>query len=86
MSTWNFIYSAEDIEKVVSLARANFREGEEKVKRTVRAVYERKKARRLEGERKELERRWARHWKREGDHFRKQRVLGCQKTATKGPK
>ncbi|KAL8971230.1 MAG: hypothetical protein Q9197_003381, partial [Variospora fuerteventurae] len=70
MSTWNFIYSAEDIEKVVSLARANFREGEEQVKRTVRAVYERKKMRRLEGERKESERRWTRHWKREGDPFR----------------
>lgn len=70
MSTWNFIYTAEDIEKVVSLARANFREGEGKVKRVVRAVYERKKARRLEGERAETERKWRRHWKREGDHFR----------------
>ncbi|KAI4118940.1 MAG: hypothetical protein LQ345_001077 [Seirophora villosa] len=70
MSTWNFIYSAEDIDKVVSLARANFREGEEKVKRTVRAVYERKKAWRLGCEQKGLERRWTKHWKREGDHFR----------------
>lgn len=69
MSTWNFIYSAEDIEKVVGLARANFREGEEKVKRTVRAVYERKKSRRQQRERSERERRWRKHWKREGDHF-----------------
>ncbi|KAI4193214.1 MAG: hypothetical protein LQ346_003993 [Caloplaca aetnensis] len=69
MSTWNFIYSAEDIDQVVSLARANFREGEEQVKRTVRAVYERKKCRRQERERSERERRWRQHWKREGDHF-----------------
>ncbi|KAI4133585.1 MAG: hypothetical protein LQ338_000097 [Usnochroma carphineum] len=69
MSTWNFIYTAEDIEKVVSLARANFREGEEKVKRVVRAVYERKKRRRKERERRELERRWRKRWGREGDHF-----------------
>ncbi|KAI4139350.1 MAG: hypothetical protein L6R39_006334, partial [Caloplaca ligustica] len=30
LSTWNFIYTASDIEKVVSLARANFKEGEAK--------------------------------------------------------
>ena len=51
MSTWNFVYTPENIEKVVDLARANFREGEEQVKRTVRAVYERKKKKRVEGER-----------------------------------
>lgn len=70
MSTWNFIYTPEQIEKVVSLARANFREGEEKVKRVVRAVYERKKARRMETERRVLDRRWRGRWKKEGDHFR----------------
>jgi cytosolic phospholipase A2 len=43
MSTWNFIYTPEDVEKVVGLARANFEEGKEQTKRTVRAVYERKK-------------------------------------------
>lgn len=50
LSTWNFIYTPEQIEKVVDLARANFEEGREQTKRTVRAVYERKKARRLEKE------------------------------------
>ncbi|KAL8756950.1 MAG: hypothetical protein Q9184_004339 [Pyrenodesmia sp. 2 TL-2023] len=69
MSTWNFIYSAQDIHKVVSLARANFREGEEKVKRTVKAVYERKRSRRQQRERSEREKGWRKHWKREGDHF-----------------
>ncbi|KAL8940637.1 MAG: hypothetical protein Q9216_002716 [Gyalolechia sp. 2 TL-2023] len=70
MSTWNFIYTPEQIEKVVSLARANFTEGEEKVKKVVRAVYERKRTRRLEAERKGLDRRWRGRWKKEGDHFR----------------
>ena len=37
MSTWNFIYRPEEVEKVVSLARANFDEGREQVRRTVRA-------------------------------------------------
>ncbi|KAL8691534.1 MAG: hypothetical protein Q9218_003258 [Villophora microphyllina] len=57
MSTWNFIYTPDDIEKVVSLARANFRQGEGQVKRTIRAVYERKKRGREEKERREQERR-----------------------------
>ncbi|KAI4170143.1 MAG: hypothetical protein LQ343_005149 [Gyalolechia ehrenbergii] len=70
MSTWNFIYTPEQIQKVVSLARANFREGEEKVKRVVRAVYERKRARRLEAERRGLDTRWRGRWKKEGDQFR----------------
>lgn len=57
MSTWNFIYTPEQIDKVVALARANFEEGNEQTKRTVRAVYERKKAMRLEKEKKEKTRR-----------------------------
>ena len=60
MSTWNFIYTPEEIEKVVSLARANFEEGREQTKRTVRAVYERKK--RLREQREEKGR--IREWKR----------------------
>ena len=54
MSTWNFIYTPEDIDKVVALAKANFEEGESQVKRTVRAVYQRKKAARekMEGRRR----------------------------------
>jgi phospholipase A2 len=60
MSTWNFIYTPEDIEKVVSLARANFEEGKEQVKRTVKAVYERKKKLREQREKAEK----IKHWKK----------------------
>ncbi|KAL8727289.1 MAG: hypothetical protein Q9181_005764 [Wetmoreana brouardii] len=70
MSTWNFIYTPQDIEKVVSLARANFKQGEQQVTRVVRAVYERKKARRIGKEREERERRWGKRWRGVGDHFR----------------
>ncbi|KAI4277320.1 MAG: hypothetical protein LQ337_001861 [Flavoplaca oasis] len=69
MSTWNFIYTPKDIDKVVALARANFRAGEEQVKRTVRAVYTRKKQKRLERERRARMRKWGRHLKESGDHF-----------------
>lgn len=47
MSTWNFVYTPEQVDKVVALARANYAEGREQVRRTVRAVYERKKKTRL---------------------------------------
>ncbi|KAG9631932.1 cytosolic phospholipase A2 zeta, partial [Aureobasidium melanogenum] len=50
MSTWNFVYTNDEIDKVVSLARANFEEGKEQTKRTIRAVWERKKKQRLERE------------------------------------
>ncbi|KAH0384541.1 cytosolic phospholipase A2 zeta, partial [Aureobasidium melanogenum] len=50
MSTWNFVYTDAEIDKVVSLARANFEEGKEQTKRTIRAVWERKKKQRLERE------------------------------------
>ena len=69
MSTWNFIYSSEDIEKVVSLARANFNEGKEQTRRTIRAVYERKKAKRLEAEEKGRIKRWKNQLRDSGDHF-----------------
>lgn len=71
MSTWNFVYTPEQIEKVVALARANYDEGREKIRRTVRAVYERKKKLRLEREeaaRLERERR-ERELGISGDHF-----------------
>jgi phospholipase A2 len=61
MSTWNFVYTPDQIDSVVSLARTNFQEGEEQTRRTVRAVYERKKAKRLEMEDEEKRRR--RQWK-----------------------
>ncbi|EMD86037.1 hypothetical protein COCC4DRAFT_83490 [Bipolaris maydis ATCC 48331] len=61
MSTWNFVYTPEQIDSVVDLARANYNEGAERTKRTVRAVYERKKRQREEREKEEKERRW--RWK-----------------------
>ncbi|KAL4820130.1 acyl transferase/acyl hydrolase/lysophospholipase [Aspergillus spinulosporus] len=47
LSTWNFVYTPEQIDAVVGLAKANFAQGEQQVKRVVRAVYERKKKDRL---------------------------------------
>jgi phospholipase A2 len=61
MSTWNFVYTPEQIDSVVNLARANFQAGAERTKRTVRAVYERKKRAREQREKEERERRW--HWR-----------------------
>jgi cytosolic phospholipase A2 len=49
-STWNFEWSSQQVEDLVQLARVNFMEGEEKIRRTVRAVYERKKRERLRQE------------------------------------
>ncbi|KAM0257511.1 hypothetical protein ACHAQJ_004325 [Trichoderma viride] len=43
LSTWNFVYTPEQIDSVVELARANYDEGKDQIKATVRAVYERKK-------------------------------------------
>ena len=48
LSTWNFIYTPENIDKVVELARANFKAGEQKTKMAIRAIYERKRNERLE--------------------------------------
>jgi phospholipase A2 len=76
MSTWNFVYTPDDIDNVVALARANFEEGRERTRRCVRAVYERKKKKREERESAEREMRWRRNVrlgivgkKGEGDHF-----------------
>jgi phospholipase A2 len=76
MSTWNFIYTPEDIDNAVALARANYEEGREQTRRCVRAVYERKKKKRLEVENAAREARWRRKVrlgivgkKGEGDHF-----------------
>lgn len=49
MSTWNFIYTPEQVDAAVALARANFHEGADQIRNTVRAVYERKKQLRLQG-------------------------------------
>ncbi|KAL2206594.1 FabD/lysophospholipase-like protein [Sarocladium strictum] len=50
LSTWNFIYTPEQVDKIVELAKANYQEGKAQVKATVKAVYERKKKLRLEAE------------------------------------
>ena len=50
MSTWNFIYTPENIDSVTALAEANFADGQEKTKMAVRAVYERKRRQRLQRE------------------------------------
>ncbi|ORY64917.1 acyl transferase/acyl hydrolase/lysophospholipase [Pseudomassariella vexata] len=76
MSTWNFVYTPDEVDKVVALARANFDEGKEQIRACVRAVYERKKKQRLEKE-KERRREGRRRLRRlgiegklgEGDHF-----------------
>ncbi|KAI1658553.1 FabD/lysophospholipase-like protein [Daldinia decipiens] len=76
MSTWNFVYTPEQVDKAVALARANFDEGKDRIRRCVRAVYERKKKLREEGEaaaKKEAYRRLVRlgiaDKLGEGDHF-----------------
>ncbi|GAB7359119.1 hypothetical protein MBLNU230_g5187t1 [Neophaeotheca triangularis] len=80
MSTWNFVYTPEEIDSVVALARANFNEGREQTRRTVRAVWERKREGRLrrEGEEREWQKRGrvrsGRLWGKKGngdhgDHF-----------------
>ncbi|ODA76676.1 hypothetical protein RJ55_07947 [Drechmeria coniospora] len=43
LSTWNFVYTPEQIDSVVRLAQANYDEGKEQIRATIRAVYERKK-------------------------------------------
>jgi phospholipase A2 len=55
LSTWNFVYTPEEIESVVSLAKANFEEGQEQTKRTIKAVWMRKRDARLEEERRARE-------------------------------
>ncbi|OAP55343.1 hypothetical protein AYL99_10316 [Fonsecaea erecta] len=69
MSTWNFIYTPEQVDSVVQLARRNFAEGEEKVRSTVRAVYERKKKVRLEQEEKKTRREWKGRMRKVGNSF-----------------
>ncbi|RAH41932.1 putative phospholipase A2 (PlaA) [Aspergillus brunneoviolaceus CBS 621.78] len=59
LSTWNFVYTPEQIDSVVGLAKANFAQGEDQVKRVVRAVYERKKSDRLRREEQEHRQRLA---------------------------
>lgn len=53
LSTWNFVYTPEQIDSVVGLAKANFGQGRDQTRRVVRAVYERKKSDRLHREEEE---------------------------------
>ena len=69
MSTWNFVYTPEQIDKVVALARANFNEGSDQMKKAIRAVYERKKAKRLDMEERGKIRKWNSHLQTHGDLF-----------------
>lgn len=69
LSTWNFVYSREEIDKLISLTRANFDEGKDQTKRTVRAVYERKKTKRIQQEERGVLQKWRRNLKRSGNQF-----------------
>ncbi|GAB7349024.1 hypothetical protein MBLNU459_g7997t1 [Dothideomycetes sp. NU459] len=80
MSTWNFVYTPDEIDKVVQLARANFDEGREQTKRTIRAVWERKRNHRLQREKEAAEARLLTRMRKvnhakgkqfgeQGDHF-----------------
>lgn len=69
MSTWNFVYTPDDIDQVVRLARANFAEGGEQTRGCVRAIWERKRKRRREREGRERIGRWEGRVRDGGDHF-----------------
>jgi len=76
LSTWNFVYTPEQVDQVAALAKANYEEGKEQIKGCVRAVYERKKKLREEREEGEEKERYTRLVRRgmgtklgEGDHF-----------------
>jgi len=69
LSTWNFIYTPEQIDKVTELAQKNFEEGADITKRTVRAVYERRKKERLEREAKARNKAWKTKLREHGDSF-----------------
>lgn len=72
MSTWNFVYTPEQIDAVIGLAKANFQKGEGQVKRVIRGIYERKRRERLKAEMERVEERrkeeelQRRNWDSEG--------------------
>ncbi|KAI7621075.1 cytosolic phospholipase A2 zeta [Hortaea werneckii] len=76
LSTWNFVYTPDQIDKCVALARANYEEGREQTKRTIRAVWERKRALRLQREEEAHE--FAKSWrvKRGTAHLRRNGDVG----------
>ncbi|PHH84380.1 hypothetical protein CDD83_2025 [Cordyceps sp. RAO-2017] len=66
LSTWNFVYTPEQIDDVVQLARVNFDEGKEQIRSTVRAVYERKRQLREQAE-KQVREEWLGRMARYGE-------------------
>jgi len=62
-------WTPEQIDNVVRLAKTNFNEGADQLKRTVRAVYERKKKQRLERRQREDERRHGKNERNLMDQF-----------------
>lgn len=71
MSTWNFVYTPEEIDKVVALAKANFEEGKAQTRRTIRAVWEQKRQARLEREKEMHELAWSTRMKSGGAAMRR---------------
>lgn len=69
LSTWNFVYTPEQIDGLVALTRANWEEGAEQTRRAVRAVYEQKRRRRLVREGKVVGRWWEERMRERGDAF-----------------
>ncbi|KAM5348459.1 hypothetical protein ACJ41O_008283 [Fusarium nematophilum] len=76
LSTWNFIYTPDQIDSVVKLARANYDEGKQQIRDTICAVYQRKKKLREEAEQAQRQRMYRTLLRRgdgvrlgEGDHF-----------------
>ncbi|SPN98463.1 related to phospholipase A2, cytosolic [Cephalotrichum gorgonifer] len=76
LSTWNFVYTPDQVDDVANLAKANYDEGREHIKMCVRAVYDRRRAQRLEREERKWEERFRSlvrkgitHSLGEGDHF-----------------
>lgn len=69
MSTWNFIYKPEEVDKVVELAKTNFESGADQTKRTIKAIYERKKKEREAREDKLKAKWWKNQLRNGGDAF-----------------
>ena len=47
LSTWNFVYKPEQVDALRDLTKAHFEDGKDRMKRAVRAMYERKRKNRL---------------------------------------
>lgn len=67
MSTWNFVYTPEEIDKVVALAKANYEEGQPQIQSTIKAVWQRKRKVRLQKEEEDREMRMRYRFRNEDD-------------------